>query len=95
MILKIPWHLPRFTNDSGADELVFYDITASFEGRPLFADVLQRVAAQVFIPLTVGGSINSLRDFDRVLKCGADKVRRQLRCHPQSPADRRSGQALR
>ena len=69
-----PVALARFYNDSGADELVFYDITASFEGRPLFADALKRVAAQVFIPLTVGGSINTLADFDRVLKCGADKV---------------------
>ncbi len=69
-----PVALARFYNDSGADELVFYDITASFEGRPLFADALRRVAAEVFIPLTVGGSINSLSDFDRVLKCGADKV---------------------
>ena len=69
-----PVALARFYNDSGADELVFYDITASFEGRPLFADALRRVAAQVFIPLTVGGSINTLADFDRVLKCGADKV---------------------
>ncbi len=69
-----PVALAAFYNQSGADELVFYDITASFEGRPLFADVLKRVAAQVFIPLTVGGSINSLDDFDRVLKCGADKV---------------------
>ena len=69
-----PVALARFYNDSGADELVFYDITASFEGRPLFADALRRVAAEVFIPLTVGGSINTLEDFDRVLKCGADKV---------------------
>ena len=69
-----PVALARFYTDSGADELVFYDITASFEGRPLFADALKRVAAEVFIPLTVGGSINSLDDFDRVLKCGADKV---------------------
>ncbi len=69
-----PVAMAAFYNQSGADELVFYDITASAEGRPLFADVLQRVAAQVFIPLTVGGSINSLDDFDRVLKCGADKV---------------------
>jgi cyclase len=69
-----PVTLARFYNDSGADELVFYDITASFEGRPLFADALKRVAAEVFIPLTVGGSINTLADFDRVLKCGADKV---------------------
>ncbi|MDD3212740.1 MAG: imidazole glycerol phosphate synthase subunit HisF [Eubacteriales bacterium] len=69
-----PVTLARFYNDSGADELVFYDITASYEGRPLFADALKRVAAEVFIPLTVGGSINVLDDFDRVLKCGADKV---------------------
>ncbi len=69
-----PVVLASFYNQSGADELVFYDITASFEGRPLFADALKQVAAQVFIPLTVGGSINSLSDFDRVLKCGADKV---------------------
>ncbi|MEA4927283.1 MAG: imidazole glycerol phosphate synthase subunit HisF [Candidatus Limiplasma sp.] len=69
-----PVALARYYNDSGADELVFYDITASYEGRPLFADALRRVAAEVFIPLTVGGSINTLDDFDRVLKCGADKV---------------------
>ncbi len=69
-----PVALARFYNDSGADELVFYDITASYEGRPLFADALRRVAAEVFIPLTVGGSVNALSDFDRVLKCGADKV---------------------
>ena len=59
---------------AGADELVFYDITASFEGRRLFTDVLRSVAEQIFIPLTVGGGINSVEDFDRVLKCGADKV---------------------
>ncbi len=69
-----PVALARFYNDSGADELVFYDITASAEGRPLFAETLKAVAAEVFIPLTVGGSINALGDFDRVLKCGADKV---------------------
>lgn len=69
-----PVELARFYNDCGADELVFYDITASAEGRPLFADALRAVAAEVFIPLTVGGSINTLEDFDRVLKCGADKV---------------------
>ena len=61
-------------SESGADELVFYDITASAEGRALFCDVLSAVASNVFIPLTVGGGINSLNDFDRVLKCGADKV---------------------
>ena len=61
-------------SESGADELVFYDITASSEGRALFYDVLSAVASNVFIPLTVGGGINSLNDFDRVLKCGADKI---------------------
>ena len=60
--------------DSGADELVFYDITASAEGRKLFTDILREVASTIFIPLTVGGGISSLEDFDRVLKCGADKV---------------------
>ncbi len=69
-----PVALARFYNASGADELVFYDITASAEGRPLFTSVLERVASEVFIPLTVGGSINTVEDFDRVLKAGADKV---------------------
>lgn len=69
-----PVALARFYNESGADELVFYDITASFEKRQLFTDVLTDVAKQIFIPLTVGGSINTVDDFDRVLKCGADKV---------------------
>lgn len=69
-----PVELARFYNQAGADELVFYDITASVEGRGLFTDILRRVAAEVFIPLTVGGGIGSLSDFDRVLKCGADKV---------------------
>ena len=69
-----PVAMARFYNESGADELVFYDITASAEGRPLFAQVLREVASQIFIPLTVGGGINSLDDFDRVLKAGADKV---------------------
>jgi len=69
-----PVELAAFYNESGADELVFYDITASFEGRALFTDVLKKVAAEIFIPLTVGGSINTVDDFDRVLKCGADKV---------------------
>jgi cyclase len=69
-----PVELAHFYNDSGADELVFYDITASFEGRGLFADVLQKVASNIFIPLTVGGNINSVEDFDRVLNSGADKV---------------------
>ena len=69
-----PVELARFYNESGADELVFYDITASVEGRSLFTDILRQVAQQVFIPLTVGGGIRSCADFDRVLKCGADKV---------------------
>ena len=69
-----PVDMARLYNASGADELVFYDITASVEGRTLFTDILRRVASEVFIPLTVGGGINTLDDFDRVLKCGADKV---------------------
>ena len=69
-----PVTLAKKYSDSGADELVFYDITASAEGRALFTDVLTQTASQVFIPLTVGGGINSVEDFDRVLKCGADKV---------------------
>ncbi len=69
-----PVRLAAYYSDCGADELVFYDITASAEGRKLFADVLKNVARNVFIPLTVGGGINTLEDFDRVLKCGADKV---------------------
>lgn len=69
-----PVELARFYNASGADELVFYDITASAEGRGLFTDVLRQVASEIFIPLTVGGGIRTLADFDRVLKCGADKV---------------------
>jgi len=69
-----PVELARFYSENGADELVFYDITASFEGRQLFTDILREVASTIFIPLTVGGGINTLEDFDRVLKCGADKV---------------------
>ncbi|MDD7020568.1 imidazole glycerol phosphate synthase subunit HisF [Hornefia butyriciproducens] len=69
-----PVDLGRYYSENGADELVFYDITASAEGRRLFADILREVAATIFIPLTVGGGINTLEDFDRVLKCGADKV---------------------
>ena len=69
-----PVEMARFYNQAGADELVFYDITASVEGRALFTDILTRVASEIFIPLTVGGGINTLEDFDRVLKCGADKV---------------------
>ena len=69
-----PVELAKYYSSAGADELVFYDITASAEGRALFADVLTETAKSVFIPLTVGGGINSLADFDRVLHCGADKV---------------------
>lgn len=69
-----PIELGKLYSDCGADELVFYDITASFEGRQLFTDILKEVARTIFIPLTVGGGINTLDDFDRVLKCGADKV---------------------
>ena len=69
-----PVELARFYSGCGADELVFYDITASVEGRKLFTDILCETAASVFIPLTVGGGINTVEDFDRVLKCGADKV---------------------
>ena len=69
-----PVELAKYYSDNGADELVFYDITASFEGRQLFTDILRQVASTIFIPLTVGGGINTVEDFDRVLKCGADKV---------------------
>ena len=69
-----PVELAKFYSRSGADELVFYDITASSDGRKIFTDILRETAANVFIPLTVGGGINTTEDFDRVLKCGADKV---------------------
>lgn len=69
-----PVELGRYYSENGADELVFYDITASAEGRALFTDILTEVARTIFIPLTVGGGINTIDDFDRVLKCGADKV---------------------
>ncbi|MBQ8683027.1 MAG: imidazole glycerol phosphate synthase subunit HisF [Clostridia bacterium] len=69
-----PIELAKYYSDHGADELVFYDITASAEGRRLFTDILTETARQVFIPLTVGGGINTVADFDRVLGCGADKV---------------------
>ena len=69
-----PVELAKYYSDNGADELVFYDITASAEGRQLFTDILCEAARTVFIPLTVGGGINTVEDFDRVLKCGADKV---------------------
>ena len=69
-----PIDLANYYSHCGADELVFYDITASFEGRKLFTDILRDVASQIFIPLTVGGGINTVDDFERVLTCGADKV---------------------
>ena len=69
-----PVELGKYYSDCGAAELVFYDITASAEGRALFTDILKEVAKTIFIPLTVGGGINTIDDFDRVLKCGADKV---------------------
>ena len=69
-----PVELAKYYSDNGADELVFYDITASAEDRQLFTDILCQVAEKIFIPLTVGGGINTVDDFDRVLKCGADKV---------------------
>lgn len=69
-----PVELGKYYSECGADELVFYDITASSDGRKLFTDILTEVASKIFIPLTVGGGINTIEDFDRVLKCGADKV---------------------
>ena len=69
-----PVELAKYYNNSLADELVFYDITASYEGRKLFVNVLEKVANEIFIPLTVGGGINTIKDFDMVLKYGADKV---------------------
>ena len=72
--ISSPVELAKYYSDNGADELVFYDITASSDGRRLFTDILTETAKNVFIPLTVGGGINTLEDFDRVLKCGADKV---------------------
>jgi len=72
--VSCPVELAKYYSANGADELVFYDITASFEERRLFTEILTKVAENVFIPLTVGGGINTVDDFDRVLKCGADKV---------------------
>lgn len=69
-----PVELGKYYSDNGADELVFYDITASAENRRLFTEILTEVASTIFVPLTVGGGINTVDDFDRVLKCGADKV---------------------
>ncbi len=72
--ISSPLDFAKYYSDNGADELVFYDITASYENRGIFTDILKEVASTIFIPLTVGGGINTLDDFDRVLKCGADKV---------------------
>lgn len=72
--ISSPVELAKYYSDCGADELVFYDITASSDGRKIFTDILKETAKNVFIPLTVGGGINTVEDFDRVLKCGADKV---------------------
>jgi cyclase len=72
--ISSPIEFAKYYSDNGADELVFYDITASAENRGIFTDILKEVASTIFIPLTVGGGINTLDDFDRVLKCGADKV---------------------
>ena len=72
--ISSPVELAKFYSSCGADELVFYDITASSDGRKLFTEILSETAKNVFIPLTVGGGINTVDDFDRVLKCGADKV---------------------
>ncbi len=72
--ISSPVGLAEYYSANGADELVFYDITASSDGRKLFTDILTETASKVFIPLTVGGGINTIDDFDRVLKCGADKV---------------------
>ena len=76
-----PVEMARFYNESGADELVFYDITASFEERALFTDILKEVASKIFIPLTVGGGINSLDDFDRVLKMSNTKIEGMLKAN--------------
>lgn len=72
--ISSPVDLAEYYSKNGADELVFYDITASSDGRKIFTEILCETAKKVFIPLTVGGGINTLDDFDRVLKCGADKV---------------------
>lgn len=72
--VSAPVELGKYYSECGADELVFYDITASYEDRALFTDILKKVASEIFIPLTVGGGINTVADFDRVLNCGADKV---------------------
>lgn len=90
-----PVELGKYYSDCGADELVFYDITASAEGRALFTDILTEVAQNIFIPLTVGGGINTLADFDRVLKCGADKVSVNSGAIRSPGADSRGGAEIR
>ena len=75
-----PVEMARLYNAAGADELVFYDITASFEGRALFTDILTQVASEIFIPLTVGGGIHTLEDFDRMSQVRGRQGQRQLRC---------------
>ena len=90
-----PVEMARLYNAAGADELVFYDITASFEGRALFTDILTQVASEIFIPLTVGGGINTLEDFDRVLKCGGRQGQRQLRRSQEPGPHPGGGPALR
>ena len=69
-----PVELGRMYSEQGADELVFLDITASHEGRKTFTDLVKRVAANISIPFTVGGGIHELKDVDRLLNAGADKV---------------------
>lgn len=72
--ISSPVELAKYYSENGADELVFYDITASSDGRKIFTDILRETAKNVFIPMTVGGGINTVADFERVLNCGADKV---------------------
>jgi len=69
-----PVELAAFYNQQGADELVFYDITASSDGRKIMRDVVERTASEVFIPLTVGGGLRTVEDMRRILEAGADKV---------------------
>ncbi|NMA06281.1 MAG: imidazole glycerol phosphate synthase subunit HisF [Ruminococcaceae bacterium] len=69
-----PIELAKFYNESGADELVLYDIAASLEGRSIFTKLLSEVAEEISVPLTVGGGISHVEDFERVLNSGADKV---------------------
>ncbi|MDD4715105.1 MAG: imidazole glycerol phosphate synthase subunit HisF [Oscillospiraceae bacterium] len=69
-----PVELARHYSDTGADEIVFLDITATYEDRRTVADVVERTAKQVFVPLTVGGGIRSLDNFQHLLRAGADKI---------------------